>query len=109
MTAFQLVSHARRCNWSITTIAESLQACDSSIYPNISVLLRIFATIPVTTATAERSFSALRLLKTYLRATMHEERLNGLVVMAIHKDIKLNYDDVIEQYALEHNRRLPLI
>ena len=61
------------------------------------------------TATAERSFSALRLLKTYLRATMHEEHLNGLALMAIHKDIKLNYDDVIEQYALEHNRRLPFI
>jgi len=92
-----------------STTAESLQVCDSSIYPNISVLLRIFATIPVTTATAERSFSALRLLKTYLRATMHEQRLNGLALMAIHKDIKLNYDDVVEQYALEHNRRLPFI
>jgi len=71
-------------------VAESLQACDNSIYPNISVLLHIFATIPVTTATAERLFSALRLLKTYLCATMHEERLNGLALMAIHKDIKLN-------------------
>jgi len=40
---------------------------------------------------------------------MHKERLNGLALMAIHKDIKLNYDDVIEQYALEHNRRLPFI
>jgi len=92
-----------------STIAESLQACDSSIYPNISVLLRIIATSAVTTATAERSFSTLRLLKTYLRATMHEERLNGLALMATHKDITLNYNNVIEQYAFEHNSGLPFI
>jgi len=67
------------------------------MYPNIAVLLRIFATIPVTTATAKRSFRALRLLKTYLRATMHEDRLNGLALMAIHKDICFKYDDVIDQ------------
>jgi len=53
--------------------------------------------------------TSVRLLKTYLRATMHEEHLNGLALMAINKHIKLNYDDVIEQYTLEHNRRLPFI
>ena len=35
-------------------------------------LIKIFYTIPVTTATAERTFSALRRLKTYLRATMSQ-------------------------------------
>ena len=60
--------------------------------------------IPVTTATAERSFSALRLLKTYLRATMKEERLNGLALMAIRKDIQFKHDEVLDQYASEPNR-----
>ena len=68
-------------------------------------LLQIFATIPVTTATAERSFSSLRLLKTYLRSTMKEDRLNGLALMAVHKDVRFKHDDVITEYAATHNRR----
>ena len=87
------------------TVVGALKNCDATIYPNIAILLQIFATIPVTTATAERSFSALRLLKTYLRATMKEERLNGLALMAIRKDIQFKHDEVIDQYASEHNRR----
>lgn len=47
-------------------------------YPVISTLFRIFATLPVTTATGERSFSALKLIKTFLRSTMTEQRLHGL-------------------------------
>jgi hypothetical protein len=46
----------------------------SLMFPSVSKLMIIFATLPVTTATAERSFSTLRRLKSYLRATMTEER-----------------------------------
>ncbi|XP_050919588.1 uncharacterized protein LOC127137146 [Lathyrus oleraceus] len=48
---------------------------------------RILLTIPVTVASAERSFSKLKLLKTYLRSTMSQERLNGLALIAIENDI----------------------
>ncbi|KAJ8406422.1 hypothetical protein AAFF_G00299960 [Aldrovandia affinis] len=40
------------------------------VYPNMWVALRIAVTIPVTVAAAERSFSSLKLIKTYLRSTM---------------------------------------
>ena len=53
-------------------------------FPSISILLRIFATIPVITATGERSFSALKYVKSYLRSTMREDRLNGFGT-AVHK------------------------
>ena len=36
---------------------------------------------------------------------MHEDRLNGLAVTAIHNDIRFKYDDVIDQFALEHSHR----
>ncbi|CAI5671401.1 unnamed protein product [Oreochromis niloticus] len=45
----------------------------AEIYPNMWVALRIFATLPVTVAAAERSFSKLKLIKTYLRSTMMQE------------------------------------
>ncbi|KAF0760604.1 52 kDa repressor of the inhibitor of the protein kinase-like, partial [Aphis craccivora] len=35
-------------------------------YPSIKVLLQIFATIPITKATVEISFSSLRRLKKYI-------------------------------------------
>ena len=44
-------------------------------YPNVSVAYRMSA--PVTVASAERSFSKLKLLKNYLRSTMLQGRLNG--------------------------------
>jgi hypothetical protein len=49
--------------------------CAEAFYPNIKVSLKIFATVPVTTATTERTFSVLKLLKTYLRSTLSEARL----------------------------------
>nr|CAI5847892.1 unnamed protein product [Callosobruchus analis] len=45
---------------------DALNACNAAIYPNIFTLLKIFATIPISTATAERTFSTLRRLKVLL-------------------------------------------
>jgi hypothetical protein len=47
------------------------------LYPNISITYRILYIVPVTVASAERSFSKLKLLKNYLRSTMSQDRLNG--------------------------------
>jgi len=52
---------------------------------------RIFATLPVTTATGERSFSALKYIINYLRSTMGEERLNGIAHTSINSDTALEY------------------
>ncbi|XP_062075845.1 uncharacterized protein LOC133779967 [Humulus lupulus] len=56
-------------------------------FPNIVIAYRILLTIPVTVASAERSFSKLKLLKSYLRSTMLQERLNGLALITIENDI----------------------
>ena len=57
-----------------------------AMFSEVHKLVRIFLTIPVTTATAERSFSALRRLKTYLRSTMTQEKLNNVVLLHCHKE-----------------------
>jgi len=51
---------------------QALDICDEEFYPNINMLLKIFCTLPVSTATPERSFSCLKRIKSYLRNSMKE-------------------------------------
>jgi hypothetical protein len=81
------------------------------MFPNISMLLKIALTIPVTTCENERSHSQLKLLKTSLRSTMHEERLSGLSLMKIHRQLteKLSLEELVNRFAQVHQRRLKLL
>ena len=54
-------------------------------FPNACIAFRILLTIPVTIASAERSFPKLKLIKLYLRSTMSQEKLNGLNILLIEK------------------------
>ena len=76
-------------------------------YSNVAIIYRIFLTMPVTVASAERSFSKLKLLKTYMRSSMSQERLNGLTILCIEKDIleNLETDNIIEDFANRNARR----
>ena len=60
----------------------TLKVCDRQEYTNISHILRIAATFTITSCECERSFSQLRHIKTYDRAPMTEDRLNGLTLMS---------------------------
>ena len=42
--------------------------------------------MPATNAGSERSFSAVRRIKSYLRSTMSQQRLNHLMLLHVHKD-----------------------
>lgn len=82
----------------------------TEIYPNMWIALRISATQAVTVASAERSFSKLKLVKTYLRSTMGQERLSGLAIISINHMLskQLSYDDVIDDFAARKTRRVRL-
>jgi hypothetical protein len=54
-----------------------------TLFPNVCTALRIFCTMPVTVAEAERSFSKLKLIKSYLRSTMTQGRLSDLGILSI--------------------------
>jgi hypothetical protein len=57
--------------------------------------------MPVTVASAERSFSKLKLLKNYLRSTMFQERLNGLATLSIEKGLldEIDIDFIVTDFA----------
>ena len=49
-------------------------------------LVRLILVSPATNAISERSFSAMRRIKTYLRSTMGQSRLNSVMLLQTHKD-----------------------
>ncbi|XP_054706649.1 52 kDa repressor of the inhibitor of the protein kinase-like [Uloborus diversus] len=91
-----------------TTAIGALKELDPSFFPSIAVLLQIFATIPVTTSTPERSFSTLKRIKTYLRSTMGEVRLNGLALANVARDRDVSVDKIIELFCKSKKRRMCL-
>jgi len=67
----------------------------------------------VSSANAERSFSALKRVKTYLRLTMAQQRLNNLCIMSIERKLSLalleDVSPVVDKFADIKNRRANLI
>ncbi|KAK9740417.1 hypothetical protein RND81_03G033600 [Saponaria officinalis] len=78
-----------------------------SYFPNVFIVYRILLTIPVTVAFVERSFSKLKLLKSYMRSKMLQDRFNGLAIIDKEDDLfeKLDYDCLIEKFASRKRTR----
>ena len=51
------------------------------LFDEVERLFTFLLVVPTSSATAERSFSALKRLKSYLRTTMSQERLNHVTVL----------------------------
>lgn len=78
-------------------------------FPNLIQLLQIALTISVSTAKCERTFSTLKRIKSYLRTTMSEERLNNMAILSIEHDLSktINRKEIIRQFS-QINRRINL-
>ncbi|KAK7893485.1 hypothetical protein WMY93_022637 [Mugilogobius chulae] len=84
--------------------------------PEVTKLLHLILTIPATTASVERSFSALKRLKTYSRNKTDQGRLSSLATISIERErlVKLQrnkeafYDKVTDLFA-QKERRVELI
>ena len=75
--------------------------------PEVTAACALFLTLPVTMASAERSFSKLKLIKAYLRSTMAQERLDGLSLLAIERESaqKIDLDSIVDKFAKANARR----
>lgn len=85
-----------------------------STFSEITKLSQLFLTIPVTSASAERSFSGLRRIKTYLRSTINDQKLSSLALLSVEKKLLKQlkqipnfYDLVIIEFK-KKNRRIEL-
>ena len=88
----------------------SLSPNERPIISEVCVLLKLISVMPSTNAVSERSFSALRRIKTYLRSTMLQERLNHLLVLHVHKDRTDSLDliTVANNFVIDSDHRLSI-
>lgn len=80
-----------------------------SVLPLFWKASRILSVIPATSCSAERSFSALRRMKTYLRSTMGQDRLNNLAIINIERAasnrvLQLQMNEIIDTFGRRKNR-----
>ena len=76
------------------TSAKAITKYDEKRFPNLFVLLKVACAFPITSAECERSFTAMRRLRTWLRGSMKMERLGSVAIMSIHRQEKVDYKHV---------------
>ena len=74
-------------------------------------LLLITVTLPVTSASCERSFSKMKLVKTFLRNSMTSDRLSNIALLSIEskRAENIDMDSFVDEFDSRHaNRKIKL-
>ena len=75
------------------------------LFKDVIMLARIYMACPVTSVECERSFSVMRRLKTWLRRTTGQSRLNHELLLVIHSAREVRVDDVIHDFVSLNEQR----
>lgn len=83
------------------TLVDLKKVVEAKVYPNLYKLLKVALTIPVSSATCERSFSAMKRIKNWLRNSMSQEKFTNLSIIHIERQISNNLcvEDVLNDFA----------
>ena len=112
------VLYSRQDLVTFKSLSEFLQLLGSlnlttTTFCEITKLLNIIITTPMTTAESERCFSTLKRIKTFLRTTMGNDRLSALAMLSIESqlvDQMKNFNEkVIDHFATSKIRRMDFI
>lgn len=94
---------------SVRTVCDLFNTCSfaKTMLGEVDRLLHIYLTIPFSSATAERTFSTLRRLKSYLRSTTTQKRLNHVILLHTHKTNVLEMDlcRIAKDFVSRNSRR----
>ena len=105
---FRLVDKTSVTVYDIRDYILSLSPYERDLVSEVVISLKLIMVLPSTNAVSERSFSALKRLKTYLRSTMKQDRLNHLLLLHVHKDRtdSMSLTHVAEQFVSSPEHRL---
>ncbi|KAL4625686.1 hypothetical protein ACB092_05G043300 [Castanea dentata] len=95
----------------VSELAEKLVSTRKhETYPLVYLLVKLALTLPVATATVERSFSAMKYIKNELRNRMEDQWMNDCLVVYIEKDIACSIDNetIMQRFQNMKNRRRQL-
>ena len=86
----------------------SMTTAQCALFSEVWKVAHLVLIMPATNAAGERSFSAMRRLKTYLRSTMQQSRLNNIMLLIINKDCvdKLDLTAIGEEFVRGNEHRL---
>ena len=96
----------------LRTLADAVKAlrmpCLADLVPEVTKVVRLHSVVPATSCAAERSFSQLRRLKSWLRATTSQTRLNHAAVCAVHAEIlhRLDIKQLMREFATRSPHRV---
>ncbi|XP_025405165.1 zinc finger MYM-type protein 1-like [Sipha flava] len=96
-------------NMTIHDLADTIVKEElTSIFPDVFIGIIIFLTIPVTSVSAERSFSKLKLIKNYLRNSIGQERLSSIALLNIERQQTndINIENIIDNFANKKARKM---
>ena len=99
----------KACSGAVDLFQLFMENNVAEVFSETVTLLKILITTPMTTAEAERCFSTLKRIKTFLRNTMTQDRLNALAMLSMEKRLVTEMTDfnqkVIEKFAGLKERR----
>ena len=72
---------------SVINYLKDISPGQRTLLSEVCTIASLLLVLPATNAVSERSFSSLRRLKSYLRSTMTQERLNSLMTLHVHKEL----------------------
>ena len=80
------------------------------VYPLVYYLLKLSLILPVATATVERSFSAMKIIKSTLRNRMGDEWMNDCLVTYVEREMfeTISTENIIKQFQKMKSRRICL-
>ena len=70
----------------------------------------IYLTLPVANTEGERSFSALKRVKNYLRSSLTQNHVCDFCILAIEKSFTkcISFEDIVDKFAAAKCRKYPL-
>lgn len=95
---------------SASDLCLKLQGPLLNVYPYVHIALCTYLCLMATNCSGERSFSALRRVKNYLRSSQNQDRLNALSLLYIESDmtVQMNCDKIIDEFANAKSRKLEI-
>jgi hypothetical protein len=79
----------------------------NNTFPNLYRMIQLAITLPVSSATYERSFSAMRRINNYLRSNMSQEWFSKLAILNIERNIIVDSEIILNTFA-KQNRKIKI-